>query len=47
VLTDEQVDRLRAGAGTALRESSEFKRLLVDYATPPPPPRIMSPGFAR
>jgi len=47
VLTDEQVDRLRAGAGSALRESSEFKRLLVDYATPPPPLRIMSPGFAR
>jgi NTE family protein len=31
-LTDEQVDRLRAAAGVALRESPEFKRLLQDLA---------------
>jgi NTE family protein len=35
-LSDEQVDRLRAGAGAAVRESSEFKRLLRDLANPPP-----------
>jgi NTE family protein len=36
VLTDEQVDRLRAAAGTAIRTSSEFKRLLQDLQAPPP-----------
>ena len=36
-LSDEQVDRLRAGAGAALCESSEFKRLLHDRAATPPP----------
>jgi NTE family protein len=38
VLSDEQVDRLRAGAGAAMRESSEFKRLLRDLAAAPPAP---------
>ena len=36
VLTDEQVDRLRAAAGAAIRDSSEYKRLLRDLASPPP-----------
>jgi len=30
VLGDEQVDRLRAAAGTAIRASPEFQRLLRD-----------------
>jgi len=32
VLTDEQVDRLRAAAGTAVRQSPEFQRLLGDLS---------------
>jgi NTE family protein len=42
VLTDEQVDRLRAAAGAAMRESPEFKRLLRDLSAPPPP-RLLVP----
>jgi NTE family protein len=41
VLPSEAVDRLRAAAGTIIRSSSEFKRLLKDadlgmVADPPP-----------
>jgi NTE family protein len=35
-LTDEQVDRLRAAAAAAMRESPEFRRLLQDLAATPP-----------
>jgi NTE family protein len=35
-LSEEQVDRLRAGAGAAMRDSSEYKRLLRDLANPAP-----------
>jgi hypothetical protein len=40
-LSDEQVDRLRAAAGAAMRESSEFKRLLHDLANPAPPAKLI------
>jgi len=36
VLTEEQVDRLRAAAGTAMRTSPEYQRLLRDLASTPP-----------
>jgi len=36
VLSDEQVDRLRAAAAVAIRESSEWKRLLRDLESPSP-----------
>jgi NTE family protein len=35
-LADEQVDRLRAAAAAAMRESPEYKRLLQDLAATPP-----------
>jgi NTE family protein len=40
VLMPDQVDRLRAAAGRIIRESPDFKRLLVDIqgAVVPPPP---------
>jgi NTE family protein len=38
VLSDEQVDRLRAAAGVAIRESPEFQRLLRDLAATPAGP---------
>ena len=37
VLSDEQVDRLRAAAGAAIRESSDFQRLLRDLGAKPAP----------
>ena len=37
VLADEQVDRLRAAAGTAIRQSPEFQRLLGDLSANPVP----------
>jgi len=40
-LTDEQVDRLRAAAGAAMRESSEYQQLLRDLATPAPPVKLL------
>ena len=44
VLPPEAVDRLRAAAGRAIRESPDFKRLLIEMqaaAVPPPPPMPM------
>lgn len=38
VLTDEQVDRLRAAAGVAIRESPEFRRLLRELGATPVAP---------
>ncbi len=40
-LSDEQVDRLRAAAGAAMRESSEYKRLLRDLSRPTPPVKMI------
>jgi NTE family protein len=37
VLSDEQVDRLRAAAGAILRASPEYQRLLLDLSGAPPP----------
>ncbi|MCU0972054.1 MAG: hypothetical protein MUF57_09810 [Gammaproteobacteria bacterium] len=38
-LTDDEVDRLRAAAAAAMRESPEFRRLLEDLAATPAPAR--------
>ena len=47
VLSAEQVDRLRAAAGAAIRASSDFQRLLGDLASPPRPPGALIPGVRR
>jgi NTE family protein len=46
-LTGEQVDRLRAAAGVALRESPEFKRLLQDLAGASPAGKEAQTGQPR
>jgi NTE family protein len=48
VLMPDQVDRLRAAAGRIIRESPDFKRLLVDIqgAVVPPPPPLPLPAAA-
>ena len=51
VLTPDQVDRLRAAAGRIIRESPDFKRMLVDIqgavVTPPPMPLPAAAPAAR
>jgi NTE family protein len=46
VLTDEQVDRLRAAAGTILRAAPEYRRLIDDLSRPRPAavPTARTPG---
>ncbi len=43
-LGTEQVDRLRAAAGTAIRASPDFQRLLRGLAAPPAPAAAVVPG---
>jgi len=47
VLSDEQVDRLRAAAGAAIRGSSEFQRLLRDLTATPPSPATAIPSIPK
>ena len=44
VLSDEQVDRLRAAAGAAIGGSPEFKRLLRDLASAVPAANLAPVG---
>jgi NTE family protein len=45
-LTDEQVDRLRAAAGTIMRASPEYRRLLADLASTSRKSPSLAPALA-